>query len=119
MSAFWDWLIKIISNPSACATIIAALIGGCVAIFVAVYNKRVKSSNLEIPKEQTLKESIVPPPPDPLSKLKTDPCNLNDIDEMKFGSRQYIETLVTRMEMKKNPNSQIEAYIMEENPNEE
>ena len=117
----WKWINDILSNQGY-ATIIAAVIGAIAAIVAPIiaimYTKRKNSgvSNEEESESETktFRSSVVPPRQDPLSKLKTDPCNLKGIDQMEFGSEEYMTALITRIEMTKEPDSTVEAYMMED-----
>ena len=117
----WKWISDLLSNQGY-ATIIAAVIGAVAAIVAPIiaimYTKRKNSGscneNESESETKTFRDSIVPPRQDPLSKLKTDPCNLKRIDQMEFGSEEYMTALITRIEMTKEPDSIVEAYMLEE-----
>ncbi len=113
------WISDLLSNQGY-ATIIAAVIGA-IAVIVApiitiMYTKRKNrsDSNEKETEIETFKSSIIPPRQDPLSKLKTDPCNLKGIDQMEFGSEEYMTALTTRIEMTKETDSTVEAYMVED-----
>lgn len=99
-------LSDICSNPGY-ATIIGAVIAAVAGIGIAVYNKRKKSDS-----GPTV--IVTPPPSDPLSKLKADTAGVQKIDNQKFGSREYVETLAARMELLKNKGSKLDVFYEEE-----
>jgi|GEM_PF-4134841 len=106
ITGLFEKIAEICSN-SGYATIIGAVIAAVAAVGVAVYNKRKKSGS-----GPTV--IVAPPPADPLSKLKADAAGVQEIDDQEFGSREYAETLATRMEMLKNKDSELDVFYGEE-----
>lgn len=104
-----EWINKIaqICSNTGYATIIAAIIAAVAAVGIAIYNKRKKGGDEG-------EVVVVPPPTDPLSKLNADAAGIKEIDQIKFGTHKYAEILATRMELLKNPDSEVDVFIEEE-----
>lgn len=57
---------------------------------------------------------VIPPPVDPLSGLRADTTCIRDIDEEDINSSRYVRKLATRLDLLKNPQSQVDVFYEEE-----
>lgn len=76
---------------------------------VAIYNNKHKKD--EPPGKTVI---VIPPPVDPLSGLRADTTGIRDIDEEDINSSRYVRKLATRLDLLKNPQSQVDVFYEEE-----
>lgn len=100
---FFQTILEICSNPGY-AAIIAAIIAAVVAVGIAIYNKHKKGAS------DTPTIVVIPPPIDPLSDLQADTVGIKEIDKEAFNSLRYARLLATRLDLLKNPKSQVDVF---------
>lgn len=100
--------IAAICSNAGYAAIIAAIIGAIAAIAVAVYNKHKKSPS------DPPTVILIPHDTDPLSDLDVDIAGIKNIDKTDIHSSAYVHALAARMELLKNPDSEVDVFYEEE-----